>query len=68
MYPNLNAEMARYNVTNVDLQNVLGKGERTIREKLAGRIAITLPEAVLIRDRFFRSLTLDYLFALEVKA
>lgn len=65
---NLIAEMARYGVTNSDLQKLLGCSERTVRNKLNNERDFTIPEALKIRNTFFEGLTLEYLFATEDKS
>ena len=62
MYPNLNAEMARSNITNRDLSKLLGKCEKTIRNKLTGITPIYICEARLIVATFFPKMTIDYIF------
>ena len=41
---------------------VLGCSERTIRNKLNGRSEFTLSEAIKIKETWFSTLSLDYLF------
>lgn len=61
---NLESEMKRYGVTIRDICLVTGtKQERTIRYKVKGVHPFSLPEALKIRDTFFPSLRLEYLFA-----
>lgn len=60
---NLEAEMKRFGVTNADMQNLLGVSERTVRNKLSGETDFTYPEALKIRDTFFPSFRMEYLFA-----
>ena len=63
MYPNLEAEMKRRNISNDDIAKVLNKGARTIRSKRSGESEFTLNECMMIRDSFFVSLTIEYLFS-----
>jgi len=61
---NLESEMKRYGVTVRDICTVTGiKQERTARYKVKGTTPFTLPQAMQIRDAFFPSLRLEYLFA-----
>lgn len=60
---NLRAEMQRNNISFDDIARCIGKSERTARDKEACRVAFTLPEAIKIRDSFFRGMSLEYLFA-----
>lgn len=63
MLQNLRAEMVRYGVTAVDLSRVTNRTERSIRLKVSGKNAFTLPEGIAIRDAFFPGMSLEYLFA-----
>lgn len=60
---NLRAEMQRSNLSFGDIARCISKTERTVRDKESGRVAFTLPEAILIRDSFFPGMSLEYLFA-----
>lgn len=62
MYQNLQAEMARRNVTKRDIAQALHKDGRTIRNRFNGSAPFTIPEAFAIRDQFFPGVSLDYLF------
>lgn len=63
MLRNLCAEMARHEVKTTDISKVIKKTDRSVRLKVAGANAFTMPEAIAIRDAFFSGLTLEYLFA-----
>lgn len=63
MLNNLSAEMARYGISINDIKTLIGKSDRTTRDKIRGRYDFSLPEAILIRDKLFPSLTIEYLFA-----
>lgn len=63
MYPNLNAEMARDNITAEKISEALGVSANTVRNKLTGRTLFNTQEATKIKNAFFPDLTLDYLFA-----
>lgn len=63
MLQNLRAEMLRYGITAADLSRVAKRTERSIRLKVAGKTAFTLPEGIAIRDAFFPGMSLEYLFA-----
>lgn len=65
---NLEAEMARYGVTNNDIKSLLGCSDRTVTNKLNGETDFTVPEALKIRNTFFPNLRLEYLFAVETKS
>lgn len=62
---NLKAEMARYGITNNDIQKVLNCSERTVKNKLSGETEFTLPEAFKVRDSYFQGLRIEYLFATD---
>lgn len=62
MLLNLKAEMARKCLTARDLAQVTGLSETTIRNKLAGRTAFTIPEATKIKAELFPERDLQYLF------
>lgn len=67
MYPNLNAEMARKNIVNADLQKLFGLTERTIRNRLAGTAPFTWPEVIKMRDTFFPEHSVEFLMAKDDK-
>lgn len=64
---NLNAEMTRYGITNSDIQLLLGCSARTVTNKISGETDFTVPEALKIRNTFFPSLRVEYLFATDEK-
>lgn len=66
MFPNLDAEMARYRVSQGTLATAIGVKPYTMSLKLKGKAPITLSEAVKIRNTINKELSLEYLFATEV--
>lgn len=60
---NLSAEMARYGVTNADIQRLLSCTDKTVRNKIGGMSEFSISEAFKIRDTFFPSLREEYLFS-----
>ncbi len=62
MFHNLEAEMARENITVPMLSKCIGKTERATRNKLNGKTQFTWPEVQAIRDSFFPEMDLRYLF------
>ena len=62
---NLKAEMARYGVSERDIQNLLECSINTVRNKLNGSTDFSFPESIKIRDHFFVGYSLEYLFADE---
>lgn len=65
MYPNLNAEMARRNITVMMLSERTGMPYSTLAPKLRGEKPVKMAEAMKIRDAINSNLTLDYLFAAQ---
>lgn len=49
MYRNLNAEIARQNMSRGELANVIKKTPATISGKMSNKIVWTLPEALEVR-------------------
>lgn len=63
LYPNLNAEMARYRIKRKDIADKFYNGRvATVSERLNGKYPMDIDEAIAIRDEFFPNLTIDYLF------
>ena len=60
---NLSAEMARYGVSNNDIQTLLSCTDKTVRNKLNGVSEFSVGEALKIRDVFFPGLRIEYLFS-----
>ena len=60
---NLSAEMARYGVTNADIQRLLSCTDKTVRNKIGGMSEFSISEAFKIRDTFFPSLPVEYPFS-----
>lgn len=60
---NLSAEMARYGVTNSDIQGILACTGKTVWNKLNDVSEFSVGEAIRIRDAFFPGLRIEYLFA-----
>lgn len=63
MLSNLKAEMARANVTVPAIAGLVHRGDRTIRERIKGNGAFSMPDAIAVRDAFFPGMDLEYLFA-----
>lgn len=63
MMRNLRAEMERNGVNVRNIQDLIGKSDKSVRNKISGRSAFTLPEAIDIRDAFFCGMSLEYLFS-----
>lgn len=65
MFPNLNAEMARANMTALDLAKATHKTIRSVRDKMTGRSEFTLNEIFVIRNELFPGMSIEYLFSKE---
>lgn len=63
MLHNLCAEMARHEIKTSDISRVIKKTDRSVRLKISGENAFTMPEAVAIRSELFPDMALEYLFA-----
>lgn len=62
---NLSAEMARFGVSNADIQAILSCSSKTVTNKLNDSTEFSVSEAIKVRDAFFPGLRLEYLFALS---
>ena len=62
MLNNLRAEMARKNITMMDLANLLGVRHATISDKINGKYRFYYEEALKIKNTFFPECSLEYLF------
>lgn len=65
MYSNLNAEMARRNISIYDLAKTIGCTYETMRKKLKGKTPFLLKEARLIKNTYFNKdddMSLEKLF------
>ena len=67
MYPNLRAEMARYNIKAASLAELLEISYDSVINKLNGKTDFTRSEIFKIRDNCFPNLKLEYLFDTENK-
>jgi hypothetical protein len=66
MYPNLRAEMARYNIKTIDIVKVLNISPKSVRNKMSGKTPFTIPEAITLRNKLFPGMSLDFLFAEKI--
>ena len=65
---NLIAEMARYSVSNADIQQILGCSEKTVRNKINEETDFSFPKTLKIRDTFFKGYRLEYLFTPDISS
>lgn len=65
MYPNLEAEIARRKLTNVDCAKVCGITEKAFSNKRCGRSDFSLKEIKKLQSEFFSTCSLEYLFSEE---
>ena len=68
MFPNLDAEMARRKITRAQLAEAIEIQPTTLSFKLNGKAPLNITECIKIRDSIDRALTIDYLFAVDVKS
>ena len=66
MYLNVKAELARQNLSVVDLSNKTGIRYQTLAEKLNGKYPLTLDEAKKIKAALGVDLSMEELFAKSV--
>lgn len=64
-YPNLRAEMARNNISIVDLMKVTGKSRPGVSNNLNGKGSFSVDESLAIRNELFPGLPIDYLFSID---
>ncbi len=62
MFSNLRAEMARKEITIIEISKLLGVNRDTVSRKLSGKSKLYLNEAMLINKEFFPNKELPYLF------
>lgn len=64
MFPNLRAEMARYNIKTKDVAELLDVTPKTMSTKMnSNKGEFTRTEMYKIKTQFFSEFTLDYLFS-----
>lgn len=68
MFPNLKAEMARHNIKNDKLCEILGVSEKTVRNYLNGKTQISWFNVLKIQKTLFPDCKLSYLFSIDDKA
>lgn len=63
MYPNLNAELARKDINQYNIAEVLNIHYTTVSDKMNGKKDFKLKECKQIKEKLLPEYTLDYLFA-----
>ncbi len=63
MYPNLEAELARNNITQINVSEVLNIRTSTTSDKMNGKTDFKLRECKKIKTTYFPNLGIEYLFA-----
>lgn len=61
-YPNLVSELAKRGIKKTSVANSLGICDKSLRNKMTGKVAFTWPEVQAIRKLFFPDLDPGYLF------
>ena len=62
MYSNVKAELARQNMTVVDLSNMTGIRYQTLVDKINGKYKLTLDEAKKIKEALGVDIAIEELF------
>jgi len=63
MLHNLEAEIARRHIKKKEIAEAINVDEKTLWNKINCVTAFTMPEATAIKDTFFPTIDLQYLFA-----
>lgn len=66
MYPNLNAELSRRDLTVEKLALLIGMNYNTLRLKLKGERRLTFSEALSIKQALNVTIPLEVLFSTEI--
>ncbi len=62
-YPTLEREIAGRGINKKTIAESINVCNKSLNNKLSGRVPFTWPEVSTIRDRFFPDMDLDVLFA-----
>lgn len=62
LYPNLVGEIARRGIKKKVIAQSIGVCDKSLNNKLTGRVPFTWPEVKLIRRQFFPDVDPEYLF------
>ena len=66
MYANVKAELARKNMTMVDLSNMTGIRYQTLADKIRGGSVMTVDEAMKIKEALGVDMPIEELFSDQV--
>lgn len=64
-YPNLNAELKRYDITQDEMAERIGRRPETVNRWLNGKNKMPVEACFQIKEQLFPSMSVDYLFAEE---
>lgn len=71
LYPNIKAELARYDSSTAELAEYMGMSRQNLNGKLNGKILLNAKDMKKIREffvvKFNNSFTMDYLFTESLK-
>lgn len=62
MYRNLEAEIKKSGISFADMARKLGLSDLDLQKKINGQSEIGFGEAMIIRNLYFKEMTLEYLF------
>lgn len=65
MFPNLKAEMTRYELSYAQVAAAVDRNPSWLDAKLRGKGNISIQEVLIIHDKFFQNMDYGYLFAGE---
>ena len=65
-YPNLKAEIARLDLKTKTIAEGIGESETWVNSRLYGKCEFPFSKAMMIRDKFFKQCSLEYLFSYEL--
>lgn len=62
-YPNLKAEMSRKGILVKDIAETLGKSADWIDWRMRGKTALSVADAMIIKNTYFKEIPFEYLFS-----
>lgn len=62
MYPNLEAEIARKDITKTEIADGINMPRSTFTQKIGGKFEFTVGEAKRIQKKYFPEYSIEYLF------